>query len=93
MVAENQDKIQNEPEKIVLTTEEQNQEFTSTAILFNLDRSTEYIIKKGAEKLEIFSSDTSSNATVSFTLKHEETADFIGIPIGATYQITKTIVD
>lgn len=93
LITENQDETEDEPQTIALTTDEQNQEFTFTAILSNLDRSAEYTIQKGEETLKTFSSDTLGNATVSFTLKHDEMADFIDIPIGATYQITETIVD
>lgn len=83
------DGTQSEPELIALTDEEKNQEFTFTATLANLDRNGTYTFKKGDAE-QTFSSTTSGDATFNFTLKNGETADFTGIPVGATYQIAET---
>lgn len=79
--------------KNTLTEQEKNQEFQFTATLSKLGRSKEYTIQKSGETLTAFSSDASGNATVTFSLKHGETADFTDIPIGSCYQITEISVE
>lgn len=71
-----------------LPDEEKNQKFLFTAVLSNLGGSKEYVIQNGYAT-QTFTSDSLGNATVTFTLKHGETADFTDIPIGTVYKITE----
>ncbi len=79
--------------KDTLPEDEAKREFSFTATLTKLGRSKEYTIEKNGETLKTFSSDDSGNALVTFVLKHGETADFKGVPINSTYQITETHAD
>lgn len=90
-VTENLNGTESDPVVIEkLPEDETNQEFTFVATLSSLDRNGTYTIKKGEETLKTFNSNTLGEATITFTLKSGETADFADIPIGATYKITET---
>ena len=76
-------------EDIELTDAEKDAEFSYTADFSLLDRSGTYTVTVGEETIATFYSDTSGNGSVTFKLKHGQTAVFNDIPTGAKCTVTE----